>query len=508
MTVQNEETILNKSSLRRRTLIKVFLFFVLVCAFFLTVWAITTYDSLNLSEIMYHLRVPVTGTSRGLIVDGAIWTLIPSLLSTALFGILIWPKEEGSRFAATSMSGKKWKSRLSKAIVIALIILEVFLVQYNLDVYGYVKAQFTYSSFIENNYVDSDDVLRAPSEKRNLVFIYLESVESSFMDKESGGSMDQNLLTGLTKLAAENVNFSHNEKIGGFRNSSCTSWTAGSIFGTTTGLPLKMPIATTGLTKVEEFFPGVTSLGDILEAEGYTNLLMMGSDSTFAGKRMFYDQHGNYLIKDLVWAQKAGFVTQDYEGEWGFEDHKLFDFAKDELSRLSSMEKPFVFTMLTLDTHFENEEVCEYCPDTYDNDYFNIVACSDNLVTEFVYWMQEQDFYENTTVIIIGDHLTMNAECCEDIPYEERAIYNCFLNSAAVPVNTKNREFMATDIFPTTLAALGYKIEGNRLGLGTNLFSDKETLAEELGVEELDERFLDRSHFYENKFIFNLNRYR
>ena len=36
------------------------------------------------------------------------------------------------------------------------------------------------------------------------------------------------------------------------------------------------------------------------------------------------------------------------------------------------------------------------------------------------------------------------------------------------------------DMFPTTLASLGAVIDGDRLGLGTNLFSDKPTLAENL----------------------------
>ena len=32
-------------------------------------------------------------------------------------------------------------------------------------------------------------------------------------------------------------------------------------------------------------------------------------------------------------------------------------------------------------------------------------------------------------------------------------------------------KFSQFDMFPTTLAALGVKIEGNKLGLGVNLFS-------------------------------------
>ena len=36
----------------------------------------------------------------------------------------------------------------------------------------------------------------------------------------------------------------------------------------------------------------------------------------------------------------------------------------------------------------------------------------------------------------------------------------------------KNRDFSTLDFFPTTLASLGVQIEGDRLGLGTNLFSN------------------------------------
>jgi phosphoglycerol transferase len=39
-------------------------------------------------------------------------------------------------------------------------------------------------------------------------------------------------------------------------------------------------------------------------------------------------------------------------------------------------------------------------------------------------------------------------------------------------------------MFPTTLSAMGATIKGDRLGLGTDLFSSTPTLCEELGVEE------------------------
>ncbi len=40
----------------------------------------------------------------------------------------------------------------------------------------------------------------------------------------------------------------------------------------------------------------------------------------------------------------------------------------------------------------------------------------------------------------------------------------------------KNREFTTLDMFPTTLAALGCTIEGDKLGFGVNLFPGKRHL--------------------------------
>ena len=65
----------------------------------------------------------------------------------------------------------------------------------------------------------------------------------------------------------------------------------------------------------------------------------------------------------------------------------------------------------------------------------------------------------------------------------DRRIFNAIINPAVKPAKgaSRNRKFLAFDWLPTILAALGVKVEGERLALGTNLFSGKKTLVEELG---------------------------
>ena len=57
------------------------------------------------------------------------------------------------------------------------------------------------------------------------------------------------------------------------------------------------------------------------------------------------------------------------------------------------------------------------------------------------------------------------------------------------------------DLYPTTLAAMGVQIEGDRIGLGTNLFSDKETILEKYGDVKVQQELSKGSSFYRKKIL-------
>ena len=58
-------------------------------------------------------------------------------------------------------------------------------------------------------------------------------------------------------------------------------------------------------------------------------------------------------------------------------------------------------------------------------------------------------------------------------------------------------------MYPTTLAALGIKIDGNKLALGVNLFSSEQTLSEKLGFDYFYEELNKKSFFYDNDLLRN-----
>ena len=111
----------------------------------------------------------------------------------------------------------------------------------------------------------------------------------------------------------------------------------------------------------------------------------------------------------------------------------------------------------------------------------------------------------------MGDHASIVADFYEGISSggidihhgtTNRMVYNAFINAAAEPVREKNRRFTTLDLFPTTLASLGVTIEGDRLALGTNLFSGEETLSEKYGYETLFTELDKKSIFYNQELLY------
>ena len=452
-------------------------------------WMFRTWTNLNMNELMFHLQSSAEGTDMGIIKSYIFSCLIFSIVVT---GILV----------AVYLIGKKKRRlilRISLGSMICVAAVTIGYMWERLGITAYAKNQTTGSSFIEDNYVDPSSVtLTFPEKKRNLIYIFLESMENTYSSEEYGGAFPENVIEELTEISNENENFSgdHETLNGGVPLTGAT-WTVAAMFAQTSGLPLKIPIESNSMDTQKEFFPGLTTLGDILETEGYRQTLLIGSEGEFGGRKLYFNEHGNYTVKDYNYCSENGLIPEGYRVFWGFEDKKLFEIAKKTLTEEAASGEPFNFTMLTVDTHFEDGCTCGDCPDTFgDNQYANVMACSSKRVKDLVDWIKKQDFYENTTIVISGDHLTMDSDFCDDVPDTyERKVYTTYINAPVQPANNNYREYSTFDQFPTTLAALGVEIEGNHLGLGTNLFSNEITLIEKYDTDVVNAELEKQSDF-------------
>lgn len=480
--------------------------------FFLTQWLATRYDRVSLEQVLYQMQTSISGTSKKLTSSASIRVgVFGTLLTLAQVGLYLvlsgkaepWLKKWKAYLSYCSGGVCRFFSKRMISLSLALLLISLTVFGVRMEVFSYVENSVTNTDFIEQHYVDPDSVeLTFPEEKQNLIYIFLESMENTFSDPTSCDTVADNYIPELTKLAQENVSFSHSEAMGGAQSLEGTTWTAAAMVAQTSGVTVKVPLAGDDYGEEEYYMPGITALGDILEAEGYRQVLLLGSKGAFANRDAYFADHGNYKMVDLVALKQEGRLDEDYYEWWGYEDEKLFAYAKEELTALAESGEPFNFTMLTADTHFPDGYVCRLCENTYEEQYGNVMQCSDKQLRGFLDWIMEQPFFDNTTIILSGDHLTMDPEFLADIDESYvRTNYNCIINAQATPVRETGRQFGTIDMFPTTLAALGVQIEGDRLGLGTNLFSDKQTLSEQYGHTQLDEELQNDSDFYFENFF-------
>ena len=499
----SEEGIILRQKISKKMVASAIVLFFANVVFFLTIWLLEQYDSICFDQFLYQIKSSTKGSDSILISSGFLYMGgfggVLTALEIFLFCLLT------GRVAKVKVKDclAKFLNKSALPLVLSIFILSVIFFIYKLEIVPYAKTVNTKTQFLEENYVNPCDVkIQFPQNKRNLIFIFAESTENTYADISSGGQFRDNYIPELCSLAENNINFSNTNGLGGAYSYDGTTWTAGGIVAATSGVTVKIPLFTSAYGRINGFMKGVTTLGDILESNNYNQVILMGSDAEFANRDLYFKQHGGYQILDVNVLKKQGRLPKNYDEWWGFEDQKLFEFAKEELTRLSAEGKPFNLTLLTADTHFPNGYVCSECNTDFKNQYSNVLRCSSKQINNFVQWVKKQSFYDNTTIIIMGDHLTMDPKFMKDIDDEyERTVYNCIINSAVEPKKEKQRQFATFDFCPTTLAALGATIEGERLGLGTNLFSSEETLTEKYGFKYSNEQIAGKSDYYNKKIL-------
>lgn len=484
------------------------------------IWYNSTFD-VSLNEIVATLLGPLGGTGGNMVQEGIVASAVPAAVAlTIVVTLSVILYRCGRQVKCSQKQGSNVNAKASmlscvhQAIACGALIAFIGACAFANSSFGiadYIVNSQKSTQIYEDYYVDPQSVAISSDadQPRNLIYIYSESLEITYSSVEEGGIHPENYLPNLTALAHENVSFGdYSDKLSGFHSLPKTNWTMAGIFSTTSGIPFATPVSDAEVAESGSYFSGVTSLGDILEEKGYTQEFICGSDAEFGGRAQYFQTHGNYKIFDVYSAKEAGYIPQDYWHWWGYEDFVLFDIAKDEVTSLAESGQPFNLTLLTVDPHPSEGYICEQCDDAYDVKTANVVACQDRQIAEFIEWCKQQDFYENTTIIVTGDHPRMDEPLVGDTAYYDRAVYNCFINSAA-ELSSRGQTRIATpfDIMPSTLASLGFTIEGNRLGLGANLFSDEPTLAETRGFEWIEGEMEKNSDYFIDRFIPELRGY-
>ena len=313
-----------------------------------------------------------------------------------------------------------------------------------------------------------------------------------------GGGESLNLIPRLQKIANKNVNFSMGSGFGGIKQ---VFGTGGTINGTTSylcGIPLNLPIRINTFESNKYFLSSATCIGDILHNLGYKQAYFGSQDAKFAGTENFLESH-KIEVLDSKYFESKGLLPKklppSIKGAWDAKDSVIFSFAKDYLN---ATNEPFALYISTLDTHGPQGFIDkEQCPNL-DNSYENAYLCTDKIVSDFVDYLQQSRFRDNTTIIILGDHLS--AAHFIKAPIISRSVYNAFINAKWTKNPSrkliKRRVISHFDIAPLILDSLGIRPES--FGLGRNPLYGKTLIESAYNIDNFNDELKLRSKVYDS----------
>lgn len=485
-----------------KVILGLFILLLITFALIFSYYIKNTYTTVPFEELYFYMFNGVTNSDSSVFVRAITQCLKYILILYSFLCIIFYDITFGKIKSKIYPIKIIYKHRT--LLISFLFIFSIFFSLYNLNYFNYVTNSNSNSNFIELNYVNPKNTQIEFETKKNLIFIVVESLETSFFTKEQGGYWNYDVTPELYKLLNEDdsISFYNNgNKAHGMKMITGASYTTASVFANTSGLPFKVPIDGNSYHS-ENFMNGAYTLGDLLYDNGYKNELISSATTSFGGIKEYFAKHGKYNIIDVqnVTSYDSQIKKNDY-GDWGINDNYLFKIAKQRLESLSKDSQPFNLTLIGIDPHFPDGLLGDYSLNKYKTQYENVYATESKLIYDFVSWVKKQDFYKDTTIVIVGDHISMQREYFNSRGIYDRYVYNCIINSYVNTQNNSNREFSALDTYPTVVSAIGGNIEYDKLGLGVNLFSNKKTMLERYSYDYVDSELLKKSEFYDRKII-------
>ncbi len=482
--------------------IRFFSYLFAFCLAGIAYWVNSNFGQASLEQVLYHAQFGMDGlinTDVG-ILRSFIITCIVLPVSIALLLIVI----EYSIALYLVYESKHWLAKPVQIFNVRGLKIFYWFINHRAPLYTFIACaiyfafQFSISAFVHNqfgrdyfgeHYIYPQTVkvnlIKSNVKPKNLVLIYVESLEDTYKDKTKFG---KNLLSSLDQI--KGVSFSHYQQVMG------THWTIAGITATQCGVPLKTVSLYGGNDqgeKIQSFLPNAICLGDILHDAGYHNVYMGGDALKFSGKGKFFQDHhydevyGRDELKNNLSAREMHF--------WGLYDDDFFVLVKAKLKQLHAASKPFNLSFTTIDTHGPDGHFSKYCKSQGFKDFKGVVECTSNQVSDFVQFMQKNGYLKDTNVVIIGDHLAMyNPEYKALDRTKQRYIFNRFVSNTPI---TKNREnILHFDLFPTILEFIGFEVEGGRLGLGFSAISPNTPLPSATRYEDMEKDLLNKSEKY------------
>jgi phosphoglycerol transferase len=457
-----------------------FIVFVASFLLFLSRWVVESYgNDVAFGQFLFHIQVGLAGNEGAdvAVVQSFLKMVVGYTLATTIAYLAL------KIFIRRKSSSQAYKALKVLTFVFVVFSLSVTTINFNLK--DYVQTRFGEDLFTALYQPPKNVDLVTPTQPRNLILLYVESLENNFKDIEG-----QNLIEPIEALPGFHVP--------GFRQAPGTNWSIAGMVASQCAIPLKgFDPSDWNVFKQDQFLPSALCLGDILNKFGYEQIFLTGPEVEFAGVSKFYNTHH---FDQLIGRDEVKKIIKDKDlftsWGWGLHDDSLLDLAYDIAVQTAKSPKPFNLTIITTDNHTPHGLPSPRCkPQERVTSFVGAVKCSSRSVGQFVERVLKNRALANTDIVVMGDHLYMAIPEQEKKFSKDRTVYFKYINSRKEGL--ARTEMTHFDVAPTILDSLGLmKDNTQKFGLGYSVFAPVDNYLE-LQAKNLSLEIISPSETYD-----------
>ena len=337
------------------------------------------------------------------------------------------------------------------------------------DVAENYKSDLNAEKHEVNKYLDIKDIAKG----KNVILLQLEAIQNFIIGEKING---KEITPNLNKFFAENIQFTnmHSQGLGTTADSEHT--VLNSLYPLENG-------------SVYQFYAGnkYYNLLNVTKDAGYYTSFMHANDKGFWNRFNVYNNVGVDVFEDI----KSFEPITEWISCWP-SDELFFTQAVD---KMINYPKPFITNMVAVSSHYpfslegiQNKEekikidVSPYNGTIFGN-YLETANYVDYAFGKFIDDLKEKGLYDDSVIVVYGDHYAMNVDDKEMLSYLESI--GKPLNKIKQKINYTNVAFGMsipgvshmviedpvgkTDIKPTLLKMLGIK---DKFSIGEDLFAN------------------------------------
>uniref|UniRef100_UPI00403F9566 LTA synthase family protein n=1 Tax=Candidatus Enterococcus willemsii TaxID=1857215 RepID=UPI00403F9566 len=255
--------------------------------------------------------------------------------------------------------------------------------------------------YVKGHYAAPNDDMFGIAKGKNVIYIHLESTQQFLIDyklKDENG-VEHEVMPFVNSLYHDKStysfdNFFHQVKAG--KTSDAETLLETSLFGLNQGAFFTQ----FGGKNTFEAAPDI-----LKQTQDYTTAVFHGNSGNFWNRNEVYKRFGYDYFFDASYYD----VNEDNSFQYGLHDKPFFQQSAQYLERL---QQPFYAKFIAVSNHYPYAEFTNddagfpmaNTPDETINGYFATANYLDKSVEEFFNYLKESGLYENSVIVLYGDH--------------------------------------------------------------------------------------------------------